>query len=96
MRENSGGNRLIREFEFIRPLKLSLLTQHRIEAPYGLNGGQPGECGKQSRTRADGSCEELPPSVEIQTQAGDRLTVSPSHRLTVETPGGGGWGTIPD
>ncbi len=78
-----GGDGLIREFEFLRQLKVSLLTQHRLEAPYGLNGGQPGQCGKQTLTRLNGHSETLPPVAQIQVQTGDRLNI--------ETPGGGGW-----
>ena len=80
-----GGDGLIREIEFLQPLKLSLLTQHRVESPYGLEGGQAGECGKQTLIKADGTQKKLASSSEIQTETGDRLII--------ETPGGGGWGS---
>ncbi|MFM7606111.1 MAG: hydantoinase B/oxoprolinase family protein, partial [Prosthecobacter sp.] len=34
-----GGDGLVREFEFLQPLTVSMLTQHRVEEPYGLHGG---------------------------------------------------------
>ncbi|MFT5857861.1 MAG: 5-oxoprolinase (ATP-hydrolyzing) [Verrucomicrobiales bacterium] len=89
IRENSGGagihnggNGVVREFEFLRALTVSLLTQHRKLAPFGLNGASPGKPGRQILTRRNGEECELPPSTKIEVQAGDRLRI--------ETPGGGG------
>jgi len=79
-----GGNGVIREFEFLRPLEVSLLTQHRKVPPFGLNGGAPGSCGRQYLMRPDGKTARI---------AGEaRLDVAPGDRLRIETPGGGGWG----
>jgi len=74
-----GGDGIIREIEFLKPLQVSLLTQHRVEAPYGVEGG---ECGTRGRQTLNG--EELPGITAFDTQPGDRLVI--------ETPGGGGWG----
>ena len=80
-----GGDGLIREIEFLAPLELSILSQHRISAPYGMAGGGEGAVGRQVIIRADGSRREL---------AGiDGCDVEPGDRLVLETPGGGGWGT---
>ena len=65
--------------EFLRPLQVSLLTQHRVVAPYGLAGGEAGGLGRQSLNG-----EALPGIVALAVQAGDRLVI--------ETPGGGGYG----
>ncbi|MGI9244430.1 MAG: hydantoinase B/oxoprolinase family protein, partial [Verrucomicrobiales bacterium] len=92
IRENSGGNGtytggngVIREIEFLAPLSVSLLTQHRNSAPYGLHGGSPGAPGKQTRTKTSGEIIGLPPSTKFEAEPGDRLTI--------ETPGGGGANT---
>ena len=45
--QGRGGNGVIRELEFLAPLSVSLLTQHRTTAPYGLAGGQAGKPGVQ-------------------------------------------------
>jgi 5-oxoprolinase (ATP-hydrolysing) len=79
-----GGDGVVREFEFVEPLTVSLLTQHRVEAPFGLHGGQQGQCGRQTLVRK-GQTTLLDGSTTFEAQAGDRVII--------ETPGGGGWGT---
>jgi 5-oxoprolinase (ATP-hydrolysing) len=81
-----GGNGLIRELEFLEPQTISLLGQHRTEAPYGLAGGSAGKCGRQTVIRADGTVEELEFAAQIEMKPGDRLVI--------ETPGGGGYGSL--
>ena len=75
-----GGNGIIREIEFLAPLHISLLTQHRIQNPFGMAGGNPGKCGRQFLN----GCE-LPGIASIDAKPGDVLLI--------ETPGGGGWGS---
>jgi 5-oxoprolinase (ATP-hydrolysing) len=79
-----GGDGVVRELTFLEPVSLSLLTQHRVEAPYGAAGGQPGKPGRQRIIRADGEEIELKSVDGCEAEAGDRLIL--------ETPGGGGWG----
>ncbi len=79
-----GGDGAVREIIFLAPMALSLLTQHRIERPYGMAGGEPGEPGRQRLVRATGEVEEL--------ASIDGREVGPDDRLILETPGGGGWG----
>lgn len=79
-----GGDGVLREYRFLRRLELSLLSQHRVEAPFGAAGGGPGERGRQTLLRRDGRAEELPGVAQA--------TVEPGDRLLLETPGGGGWG----
>jgi 5-oxoprolinase (ATP-hydrolysing) len=82
--ERCGGDGLVRELTFLEPASLSVLTQHRVERPYGLEGGEPGAPGAQRVVRAGGGVVELGPVDGCEVQAGDRLIV--------ETPGGGGCG----
>ena len=79
-----GGDGAVRELTFLEPVSLSLLTQHRVEAPYGLAGGGSGQWGRQRLVRASGEIEEL--------ASVDGREVEPGDRLILETPGGGGWG----
>ena len=78
-----GGDGVVREFEFLESLTLSLLTQHRTTGPFGMNGGGCGQPGRQLLISKNGE-RPLPPSCSLPVQPGDRLRV--------ETPGGGGWG----
>ncbi len=78
-----GGDGLVREYEFLAPVTVSLLTERRTRPPYGLAGGRPGAPGRNRVARADGSEEELPGACTLELLAGDRLCI--------ETPGGGGF-----
>ena len=75
---------MVREFEFLEPLTLSLLTQHRVVNPYGMDGGASGATGLQTLVKSDGTSHPLPSSCTTEVHSGDRLRM--------ETPGGGGWG----
>jgi len=79
-----GGDGVVRELRFLAPMTLSIVSQHRREGPYGLEGGQPGATGRQRLLRADGSVLELGAIDGQEVAAGDRLLL--------ETPGGGGYG----
>ncbi len=79
-----GGNGVVREFEFLEPLTVSLLTQHRKTGPFGMNGGQPGKPGRQVLIDREGHEKVLASSVSLAVASGDRLRM--------ETPGGGGAG----
>ncbi|MCU0444620.1 MAG: hydantoinase B/oxoprolinase family protein, partial [Microscillaceae bacterium] len=80
----SGGKGIIREIQFLEPVALSILTQHRVQAPYGLAGGESGKIGKQVIIRKNGKIEELQGIDQADLEAGDILRI--------ETPGGGGFG----
>jgi N-methylhydantoinase B len=78
-----GGDGLVREIEFLCPATVTILSERRRTAPYGLQGGEPGQRGRNVLYRG-GEAQELPGKVEIQVEAGDVLSL--------QTPGGGGWG----
>ncbi len=84
----SGGNGIVRKFTFLAPLSLTVLTQHRNVAPYGMAGGQPGKVGRQWIVRKDGTKETLMNVGEAEMQAGDQFII--------HTPGGGGYGSDTD
>jgi 5-oxoprolinase (ATP-hydrolysing) len=80
-----GGDGVTRTIEFLQPLTLSLLTQRRGPyPPYGVDGGGPGALGKNTLVRADGTTVPLDGLSQIAIEPGDVLTL--------QTPGGGGWG----
>ncbi len=74
-----GGDGVVRELRALEDCRLSVLAQRRRSAPRGAAGGEPGARG---RTLVNGV--ELPPLASRDLAAGDVLTV--------ETPGGGGYG----
>jgi N-methylhydantoinase B len=74
-----GGDGLVRSIRVLEPATLSLLADRRRHAPQGLHGGAPGRCG---RNLLNG--EELPAKTTRRLEDGDVVTI--------ETPGGGGWG----
>lgn len=78
-----GGNGIVRSFAFLQPATVTLLTERRRHSPWGLNGG---EAGMPGRNLLNGKL--LPGKVTLKVQAGDTLRI--------ETPGGGGWGSIND
>ena len=79
-----GGDGVVRTIEFLAPMSVTLLTERRETQPYGLHGGEPGAPGINHLTRACGTEETLPGHAA--------LDVVPGDILTIETPGGGGYG----
>lgn len=81
---HDGGDGVLREIEFEKPVTVSFLTQRRTTRPEGSHGGGDGMSGRQVRIHPDGTEEELDGVVTYQAGAGERVRI--------ETPGGGGWG----
>jgi N-methylhydantoinase B len=81
--EHRGGDGIVRSVRVLEPASLSLLTDRRRHGPSGLEGGEPGRVGRNLL-----GDEELPPKVSREMEAGDIVTV--------ETPGGGGYGRADD
>jgi N-methylhydantoinase B len=79
-----GGNGIVRRWEFLAPATLTIVSERRRFGPWGLAGGSAGAPGRNVLRTADGRESELPSKGQMAVQAGDRLTI--------ETPGGGGWG----
>jgi N-methylhydantoinase B len=81
-----GGDGLIRDIEFLSPARVTILSERRRTAPYGLRGGSRGLQGRNVLIRG-GDEQDLPGKVEILVEPGDVLSL--------RTPGGGGWGPPP-
>jgi len=78
-----GGDGLIREYEFSIPAQVTIMSERRKFAPYGLNGGWPGAPGKNFLI-SGGKWTVLKSKANILVKPGDVLRI--------ETPGGGGFG----
>jgi N-methylhydantoinase B len=74
-----GGDGVIRRYRVLERCAVTLLTERRVRAPRGARGGAPGLTG---RNLLNG--EPLPAKCRVELRPGDVLTI--------ETPGGGGWG----
>ena len=79
-----GGNGGIRRIRFLQPMTASILSNGRVHAAFGQNGGQPGQPGINQVVRVDGSVEQLAHIGQTEMAAGDIFEV--------HTPGGGGFG----
>jgi len=79
-----GGDGIVREIEVLTDCEVTLLADRRSRGPWGLAGGADGTPGKTSITRRDGSVEPMPAKFSTRLRSGERITI--------ETPGGGGWG----
>ena len=78
-----GGDGVVRRIRFLEPMTAAILSGHRRIASYGLNGGEPGQVGRNIVERIDGAVEALPGTAQTVMQPGDAFVI--------ETPGGGGW-----
>jgi N-methylhydantoinase B len=78
-----GGDGIRRVYRFLAAATVTIVSERRRSAPYGLQGGEPGQPGRNVLIR-DG--------VEVPLEGKATFQVAPGDRLVVETPGGGGWG----
>jgi 5-oxoprolinase (ATP-hydrolysing) len=74
-----GGEGLVREIEFLEPVRVSILSERRTRSPFGLRGGEPGASGCNRHNGRD-----------VGGKAS--FDVRPGDRVRIETPGGGGFG----
>ena len=79
-----GGDGARRRVRFLEPMTAAIVSGHRKVRPYGMAGGEPGECGGTWVERADGTTIELESCDEIEINVGDVFVI--------ETPSGGGYG----
>jgi N-methylhydantoinase B len=81
-----GGDGVVREIELLASARVTLLTERRTLAPYGLHGGGAGRTGRNLLIR-EGTTHALPAKLSCALRAGNRLRIL--------TPAGGGWGRAP-
>jgi len=85
---HKGGNGVVREYEFLDDMELSILSQHRKFAPYGMAGGEAGMTGEQWLINARGEKKPL--------RGITQLKVHKKDVFLLKTPGGGGFGHFAD
>ncbi|MFN0084820.1 MAG: hydantoinase B/oxoprolinase family protein [Blastocatellia bacterium] len=83
--KHRGGDGAVREIELLSDARVSLLSDRRRFAPYGLHGGANGKKGAAELTTHDGKRKKLPAKFSLSAHRGDRIVI--------ETPGGGGFGS---
>jgi N-methylhydantoinase B len=81
----AGGDGLIREIKLLSDAEVTVLSERRTQAPYGLAGGEPGQAGKNLLVRK-GETQVMPGKFLVRLEAGDLVRI--------ETPGGGGYGRL--
>lgn len=80
-----GGDGLVREIEFRRPVTVSILSERRVHAPRGLKGGNDGARGANYILKKD--------KRKVYLGGKNSVEVLPGEILQILTPGGGGWGS---
>lgn len=79
-----GGHGIKRSMTLLADAQAVILSERRAEGPYGLHGGAAGTPGINGLVR-DGRHTALPAKTARGLKAGDTLSI--------QTPGGGGWGS---
>lgn len=80
---HQGGCGIFRVYQILCDSTLTLFTDRRRRAPYGLQGGQPGKRGANYL--------KLGENLEAELNKGT-LRCPPNSFLSIRSPGGGGWG----
>lgn len=81
---HAGGDGAVRTIRVLSDCEATLVASSRRIAPFGIEGGGAGQTGMQVVKRADGDAERVEGVARVTLKAGDAITI--------ETPGGGGWG----
>ncbi|KAH3767251.1 oxoprolinase 1 [Pelomyxa schiedti] len=85
--KHNGGNGVVRSFEFTKPLTIGILSERRVFAPRGLEGGTDGSKGLNLLYRKGA---ETP----INLGGKNSCRVRPGDKFIIMTPGGGGFGSL--
>ena len=79
-----GGDGTYRRIRFMEEMEVVVLSNHRRIPPYGMDGGEPGQVGRNWVERKDGTVHEM--------SGLDAATVHPGDVFVLHTPTGGGYG----
>ena len=77
-----GGAGVVRALRILTEAEVTILSERRTRGPYGLQGGKPGQPGRNVLI-SNGEERPLSGKVSISTREGDTIRI--------ETPGGGGF-----
>jgi 5-oxoprolinase (ATP-hydrolysing) len=81
---HEGGNGVVRTIRALSPATCTLVSSSRKTPPFGIKGGKAGAPGQQTIIRADGRREAIDGVATVDLAKGEAISV--------ETPGGGGYG----
>ncbi len=81
---HNGGDGTLRRMRFLEAMTASILASHRVVPPYGMAGGDSGQCGRNWVERTNGDRLDLGPCESAELEAGDVFVI--------QTPTGGGYG----
>ena len=81
-----GGDGVVRRVRFLAAMTANVISGHRVVPPYGMQGGEPGQVGRNYVVRRDGRLIDLGTKGQIDVEPGDIFVI--------ETPGGGGYGAV--
>ena len=84
--KHRGGDGVVRRVRFREAMTAAILSGHRRIPPYGMADGGTAALGRNHVERKDGSVLEL--------QGTDKAEMQPGDVFVIETPGGGGYGTV--
>lgn len=80
-----GGDGIRKRLSFLRGVRIAWIAERQVRGPWGLGGGAAGDPGRASVRRPGSDVDEaLSGKAALELPAG--------AELTVETPGGGGFG----
>lgn len=87
---NRGGDGVAREIEFLAPVQCSILSERRVHRPYGMDGGEPGQCGLNLWLTKDKYT-----GLERKVNMGGKGSVPMNigDRVVIMSAGGGGYGS---
>ncbi|WP_416897091.1 MAG: hydantoinase B/oxoprolinase family protein [Minwuia sp.] len=81
---HGGGDGIIRRMRFLETMTITTLCSHRRVPPFGVDGGEPGEVGREWIERADGT--------RTEHGGNDQNEILPGDVFVMHTPSGGGFG----
>lgn len=79
-----AGDGTLRVLRFLEEMDCAILSGARTVAPFGTDGGAPGETGENSVRRNSGEIDSL--------GACDQTVLQPGEAILIKTPTGGGFG----
>ena len=78
-----GGRGIIRQYRFLVPTQVTIMSDRRIHTPYGLHGAPAGEQGNNYLIKDGSQKIPLPGKTSLQLE--------PNEVIRIETPSGGCW-----
>ena len=80
----TGGDGITRKMRFFEEMTVTTLCSHRRVPPFGVDGGAPGEVGREWIERVDGT--------RVEHAGNDQNEIYPGDVFVMQTPSGGGFG----